>query len=139
MLVLTVGCMISTGLANGIIWCTNKGNYETPTRLTINNDSPTMLNKNEKRIGINSSKIVTNTFNALSGINIESNMNTETVTSSLPLDYDPASKIGPRSMYNGDDDTPTMMLIDNTVNEYKYDITSENVTKDGHGQETALL
>ena len=138
MIVLTISFMLSTGLANGIIWCTNKGTYETPTKLIINNESPTILNKNENRIGINSSKIVTNTFNALSGINIESNMNTETVTSSLPLDYDPASKIGPRSMYNGDDDTPTMMLIDNTVNEYKYDITSENVTKDDQ-QETGSL
>ena len=133
------GFIIFTGIANGIIWHTNKGTYATSKKLIniINQKSPTILIKNEKRICINNSKIETNTFKALSGINIDSNMNTETITSSKPLDYDPASKIGPRSMYNCDDYTPTMMLIDNTVNEYKYDITSVIVSEGGPHREVS--
>ena len=137
--VLELSFLLSTGIANGIIWHTNKGTYPNTTKLIINKKSPTVLNINEKRIGINNSRIITFTFKPFSDINKKSNINTETQTSSLPLDYDPASKIGPRSMYNGDDDTPSMMLIDNTVNQCNYDITSVIVTEDGDPNETRLF
>ena len=135
------GFIISTGLANGLIWYNNKGTDPRSDKL-IKIDfkkSPPILNKNKDRIGINNSGIITFTCKPLSGVNTKSNINTDTTTPSKPLDYDPASKIGPRSMYNGDDDTPTMMLIDNTVNEYQYKLTSTTVTQDDHKQETRLF
>ena len=123
--------MILTGTANGIMWFINERKHQTSIQLIHTNKdtkSQHILNKNQRRIGINSSKMITFT-----------DPNQEAETSTKPLDYDPVSKIGPRSMYNGDDDTPTMMLIDNTVNEYKYELTSTTVTQDGYKQETRLF
>ena len=125
-IVFTLAFLISSGTANAILWNSNRIASPAAIKLIGTNHgtkSIPVLNKNQKRIGINTSKMITCT-----------QANTKIKTSSLPLDYDPASKIGPRSMYNGDDDTPSMMLIDNTVNEYKYDITSTIVTPDGQHQ-----
>ena len=124
--ILCSGFIISTGLANGIIWHTNKGTYQR-SKSIINKISPNVLNKNEKRIGINNSRIITFKTNPLSEINTITNITTQTPTK--PSDHDPASKIGARSMYNHGDDTPTMMLIENTVNEYKY-ITSASASQE---------
>ena len=129
MKVLTDGSMISTGTANGILWYINKKNYQKPNKLIkITNKSQPILNETQKRIGINSSYL---------GLNTQTMITTETITPTKPSDYDPASKIGPRSMYNHYDDTPTMMLIDNTVNQYKCDITSMKITPNQN--ETGLL
>ena len=112
--VLAVAFLISSGIANAIMWYITNTRYQGSTKFLNNNiKSQYIINKNENRIGINSSKM--STF---------AETTVETVAPTKPSDYNPASKIGPRSMYNHDDDTPTMMLIDNTVNEYKYDITS---------------
>ena len=140
MLIAQSGFIYSTGLANGIIWYNNKGTDPRSHKLVKINftKSPPLLSKNMDRMGINASKIVPFTFNRLSGVNPISNINKET-TSSLPLDYDPASKIGPRSMYNHDDDTPTMMLIDNTVNQHSCNITSTAVTQDDHKEQTRIF